>query len=251
MRAPAPLALAPLALAWALAGPATAQPVGPALKAALADPARPPADVAKDAARKPGEVLAFAGVRPGMKVADFIMGGGYFTRILAKAVGPTGKVYAYQPAEFIAFRAAYGDEQKAAAAPYANVVPISTGLASTRFPEPLDLIFTAQNYHDMHLKVVPAGAADLVLAGLMQQLKPGGTLLVIDHVANAGAADAPDALHRIDPAVMRAEIEKAGFRFDGESSLLRNPADPHTSLVFAPDIRGRTDQVVYRFRKPA
>ncbi len=244
-------AFAPFALVLTLALPAAAQPVGPALKAAIADPGRPATDVAKDAARKPGEVLAFAGVRPGMKVADFIMGGGYFTRILAKAVGPTGKVYAYQPAEFIAFRPAYGEEQKAAAAPYANVVPISTGMAATQFPEPLDLIFTAQNYHDMHLKAVPAGAAELILAGLMQQLKPGGTLLVIDHVANADAADAPNLLHRIDPAVMRAEVERAGFRFDGESSLLRNPADPHTSLVFAPDIRGRTDQVVYRFKKPA
>lgn len=238
------------ALALSLAEPAAAQAPSPALKAAVADAARPEADRAKDAARKPAEVLAFAGVKPGMKVADFIMGGGYFTRILAKAVGPGGKVYAYQPAEFIAFRAAYADEQKAASAPYANVVPLSDSLATVSFPEPLDLVFTAQNYHDMHLKAVPAGAADLILAGLRAKLKPGGTLLVIDHVASAGAADAPDTLHRIDPAVMRAEIERAGFVFDGETSLLRNPADPHTDLVFSPAIRGKTDQVAYRFKAP-
>ena len=237
------------ALALVLAAPALAQAPSPAIRAAVADAGRPDTDKAKDATRKPAEVLAFAGVKPGMKVADFIMGGGYFTRILAKAVGPNGKVYAYQPAEFIAFRAAYAEEQKTASAPYANVVPLSGSLATLKFPEPLDLVFTAQNYHDMHLKAVPAGSAQLILAGLKATLKPGGTLLVIDHVANAGAADAPDTLHRIDPAAMRAEIEAAGFKFDGESSILRNPADPHTDLVFKPTIRGQTDQVLYRFKK--
>lgn len=238
-------------LALMVAAPALAQAPSASLKAAIADPGRPAADVAKDAARKPAEILAFAGVKPGQKVADFIMGGGYFTRILAKAVGPTGKVYAYQPAEFIAFRAAYGDEQKAASAPYPNVVPLSDSLATLRFAEPLDLVFTSQNYHDMHLKAVPAGSAELILAGLKASLKPGGTLLVIDHVANPGVLDAPDTLHRIDPAVMRAEIEKAGFKFDGESTLLRNAEDPHTALVFSPAIRGKTDQVIYRFKKVA
>jgi predicted methyltransferase len=238
------------ALALVLAAPAFAQAPSAAIKAAVADAGRPDADKAKDAARKPAEVLAFAGVKPGMKVADFIMGGGYFTRILAKAVGPTGKVYAYQPAEFIAFRAAYADEQKAAAAPYSNVAPLSDSMATVKFAEPLDLVFTAQNYHDMHLKAVPAGAAELILAGLKATLKPGGTLLVIDHVAEPGKADAPDTLHRIDPAVIKAEIEKAGFIFDGESPLLRNPEDPHTALVFSPAIRGKTDQVIYRFKAP-
>src|SRR3569833_1626943 len=98
--------------AVAVAGAAMAA-VPAFLSAALADKARPAADVARDAARKPAELLAFAEVKPGQKVADFMMGGGYFTRILVAAVGLTGKVYAYQSAEFIKFRAAYGTEQQA------------------------------------------------------------------------------------------------------------------------------------------
>ena len=244
-----PAAVCGLALALA-ATAAAAQAPSPAIRAALADPGRPAADTAKDAARHPGELLAFAGVKPGQRVADFIMGGGYFTRILAKAVGPNGRVYAYQPAEFIKFRPAYGDEQKAASAPYANVTPLSPPVGALAFPEPLDLILTSQNYHDLHLKAFGPGAAAAADGRLFTALKPGGVLLVIDHVAEPGAADAPDRLHRIDPALIRSELEAAGFRFDGESALLRNPADPHTVLVFDPAIRGRTDQVVYRFRKP-
>ena len=61
---------------------------------------------------------------------------------------------------------------------------------------------------------------------------------------------APDTLHRIDPAAARKEIEAAGFRFEGELPVLRNPADPHTAKVFDPSIRGKTDQFVYKFRKP-
>ena len=118
-----------LALAAPLA--AQAQSVPPTIQTALADSARPAADKERDATRHPGELLAFAGVKPGDKVADFIMGGGYFTRILAKAVGDKGHVYAYQPAEFIQFRAAYGDEQKAAVAGYANVTPLSDSLGVT------------------------------------------------------------------------------------------------------------------------
>ncbi len=237
-------------LALAAASAASAQTPSPAIRAALADPGRPAADSAKDVARHTGEVLAYAGVKPGAKVADFIMGGGYLTRVLAKAVGPNGRVYAYQPAEFIKFRPAYGEEQKAASSPYADVTPLSQPLGEVSFPEPLDVIITVQNYHDMHLKAFGPTAAARADAALFTSLKPGGTLLVIDHVAEPGAVDAPDTLHRIDPAVIRQELTAAGFRFDGELNLLRNKDDPHTLIVFNPAIRGHTDQVVYRFRKP-
>lgn len=238
-----------LALAAPLA--AGAQTVPAPIAAALADPGRPAADKERDAARHPGELLAFAGIKPGDKVADFIMGGGYFTRILAKTVGDKGRVYAYQPAEFIAFRAAYADEQKAATAGYANVTPLSDSLATVKFAEPLDAIVTVQNWHDLHLKMSPPGFAASMAKRLYDNLEPGGVLLVVDHVAAADPGFAvPDKLHRIDPAAARAEIESAGFKFDGSLPILANPADPHTALVFDPSIRGKTDQFVYRFRKP-
>lgn len=238
-----------LALAAPLA--AQGQTVPAPIQTALADPGRPAADKERDAARHPGELLAFAGVKPGDKVADFIMGGGYFTRILAKTVGDKGHVYAYQPAEFIQYRAAYADEQKAAVAGYANVTPLSDSLGSVKFAEPLDAIVTVQNWHDLHLKASPPGFAASMAKRLYDDLKPGGVLLVVDHVAAADPGFAvPDKLHRIDPAAARAEIESAGFKFDGSLPILANSADPHTALVFDPTIRGKTDQFVYRFRKP-
>jgi predicted methyltransferase len=237
----------------ALAAPfaAQAQTVSAPIQTALADAARPAADKERDAARHPGEILAFAGVKPGDKVADFVMGGGYWTRILAKTVGATGHVYAYQPEEFIKFKASYADEQKAAVAGYPNTTASSESLAAVSFPEPLDAIVTVQNWHDMHLKFAPPGFSDVLAKKLYDSLKPGGVFLVVDHVANADPGfAAPQTLHRIDPAAARAEIEKAGFKFEGSLPLLANAADPHTASVFDPSIRGKTDQFVFKFRKP-
>lgn len=243
------LALAPLALLLAI--PALAQSPAQVVEKALADPSRPAEDRARDEGRKTAPLLAFAGVKPGMTVADFIMGGGYWTRVLAGVVGPKGKVYAYQPAEFIAYRAAYGTEQDAAVAGRANVVAKRESMGAIAFPEKLDVIMTSQNWHDLHLNFAPEGTAGATAKRLFDALKPGGVLLVIDHAAVAGAPrTVADTLHRIDPARARAEIEAAGFRFDGESALLRRPDDPRTQLVFDPAIRGKTDQFVYRFRKP-
>lgn len=229
----------------------TTAAVPAAITAALADPGRPAADVERDAVRHPGELLAFAGIKPGMKVADVMMGGGYFTRILAGVVGPQGKVYGYQPAEFISFRPAYVDEQKAVVAAYPAVAPLDMALAEIAFPEKLDAIITVQNYHDLHLTDSPADLASTVVRRLYDALKPGGVLLVVDHVAGADPGfTLPAKLHRIDPAAARAEIEKAGFRFVGESKLFAHPDDPHDKNVFDPAIRGKTDQFAYLFRKP-
>ncbi len=239
-----------LALAAPLA--ASAQAVSPAIAVALADPSRPADQTARDAARKPGELLAFAAIEPGDKVADFIMGGGYWTRILSPLVGPSGHVYAYQPTEFIAFRPAYGDEQKAGVTGLANATPVTLPVGQVAFPEPLDAIVTVNNYHDLHLKMAPPGAAAYIAGRLFAALKPGGVLLLVDHVADADPDFAvPEKLHRIDPAAARKEIESVGFKFEAESQLLRNPADPHTANVFDPAIRGKTDQFTLRLRKPA
>jgi len=116
---------------------------------------------------------------------------------------------------------------------------------------PLDLIWTSQNYHDLHLTQVHVDPVALDKVWFAA-LKPGGTLIVSDHVALPGApvTATADALHRIDPAAARKEIESAGFVFDGESQALRNPSDPHTANVFDPAIKGMTDQFAFRFKKP-
>lgn len=242
-----------LALALMLtATPLAAQQIpAPDTAAALADPARPEADRARDAARHPAELLAFAGVQPGQTVGDFVMGGGYLTRILAGAVGPEGKVYAFQPAEFIAFREQYGKDQQAVAAAYANVDAVAGPFAAPAFPEPLDLIVTVQNFHDLYLKPFPEGTGDQASAALFAALKPGGALVVVDHSAAAGSGTTlSDSLHRIDKDAVVAALTRAGFTLEAESDLYKRADDPLTANVFDPAIRGRTDQFTLRFRKP-
>lgn len=243
-------AAAALAIGLGGASAVAAAPKVPAnIAQALADKARPEAEVKRDAARHPGELLAWAGVKSGDKVVDFIMGGGYFTRILSAAVGPKGHVWAFQPTEFIQYRAAYGEEQKTVAGAYSNVTPITASFGELKLPDGMDLVLTVQNYHDLHLKPFPADNAAKLNAEIFRALKHGGSYIVVDHVGPAGP-DTPDKLHRIDPAQVRKEVEAAGFRFVGESALLRNKDDPHTANVFDPSIRGRTDQFAFKFRKP-
>jgi len=242
--------LALTAGALVMASAASAAP--PAnVTAALADPARPAEDVARDATRKPADLLALMNVKPGAKVADFVIGGGYFTRILSAAVGPTGHVYAYQPAEFIAFQASYGENLKKVAGAYKNVTPLDASFQALDLPDGLDAIITVQNYHDLYLKPFPAGTAAKVDAELFKSLKPGGVFLVVDHQAVAGSGtSAADSLHRIDPEAVKKDLAAAGFKFESESKLLANPADPHTASVFDASIRGKTDQFILVFRKP-
>ena len=219
--------------------------------AALADPQRPQADRDRDSARRPADILAFARIEPGEKVGDYIMGGGYWTRILSNAVGPTGKVYAFQPDEFIGFRPAYGDEQNAAASGRANVVALRGAVVAPPFPEPLDTIVTVQNLHDLYLGAFPQGTGPKAIAALFKALKPGGTLLVVDHSALPGAGvAAANSLHRMDLQAAIAALTAAGFTVEAESDIYARPADPRTANVFDPAIRGKTDQFVLRLRKP-
>jgi len=236
-------------LALSVSGAAFAQ-VPANIAKAVADPSRPAADSARDAARHPGEILALAGVKSGDTVVDYIMGGGYFTRLLSAAVGPKGTVYAFQPAEFIKFKAQYGEDQKTVAAALPNVKPLSGPMVGLELPAGADVVVTVQNYHDQHLKPFPVDTAAKANAAIFKALKPGGVFLVIDHAALAGATTAPDALHRIDIAQVKSEVEAAGFKLEAESPILANPADPHTALVFDPAIRGKTDQFILKFRKP-
>lgn len=240
-----------IAAALATTAPVVSAQTAPAYDAALASPIRTNEDRARDVARHAADTLAFAEVKPGQKIGDMIIGGGYFTRLLSAAVGPEGHVTAWQPAEFIGFEASYGEALTAAAA-LDNADGVNSPIGAPQWPAGLDLIFTAQNYHDLHLKPFAADTAARVNAAAYRAMKPGGLYVIIDHDAAAGAGqDAPDSLHRIEVDQVKREVEAAGFVLDGSSDLLARPDDPRTANVFDPSIRGKTSQFMLRFRKPA
>lgn len=227
-----------------------AQSPGDAIAAAVADAARPAEDKARDADRKPAEMLAFAEVKPGQVVGDFLPGGGYFTRIFAKAVGGDGKVFA-----IISEGQAKAEKPPAvnaiAADPaYGNIEVVAADFQTLVLPQKADMIWTSQNYHDLHQSRLNLDVA-AVNKAIFEALKPGGLYLVLDHAAPAGTpVTSADSLHRIDPAIVRRELEAAGFVFVGESDALRNPKDDYAKIIFDPAVRGHTDQFVYKFRKP-
>ena len=246
--------LAKLLLAASALGLAACATAAPAISTAqaISDTRRPVEDVALDVQRQGAAVLDLAGIQPGWKVADIMQGAGYFTRLFIAKTGPTGKVYAWSPDAFMKAKPAlYDDSLNVLQRAYPDqIVTMRSSFDDLVFPEKLDMIFTSQNYHDLHMKVFPAGLAAEMNTKVFDALKPGGIYVVVDHVANPDTANAPDTVHRIDPAVLRKEIEAAGFKFDGESAALRKPADDHALMVMNPAIRGKTDQIIYRFRKP-
>ena len=228
-----------------------AAPIPGYVASAVADSHRPDADTKRDAARKPADVLAFSGVKPGDKVFELLPGGGYFTRLFSKAVGPGGHVYAVNPTVNPETGAAVPPLAITTDPAYPNVSQVPLTLSGLTAPEPVDIIFTAQNYHDFHLARFKADVVAFDRA-LFAALKPGGLLVIEDHAAEPGSGlRDPDKLHRIDEAVVKQEVESAGFVLVDETNVLRNPADPHTLIVFDPSIRGHTDQFVLKFRKPA
>ena len=240
-----------LGLLLALAVPMTAPASAQTIASAVADPARPATDRDRDAERKPAEMLAFAGVKPGMVVVDLMPGGGYFTRLFSDAVGPSGRVIALVPDEVLkrSDRALTTINAVAAEPGRSNVTVQHNPLMASEPNNVADIIWTSQNYHDFH----GMPGVDMVAFNklMFRMLRPGGTYVVLDHAAAPGSgATHTNDLHRIDPATVRSEAEAAGFIFDGESKAVANPADPHTAKVFDPSIRGHTDQFVYRFRKP-
>jgi predicted methyltransferase len=226
-----------------------------ALEAALADPARKDQREAADARRKPGPLIALAGIKPGDKVLDLIPGSGYWTRIFSKIVGPHGKVYAVWPQSYARFAMGNVQDMKKLSADkyYGNIVTDVQPSAVLNAPEPLDVVWTSQNYHDYPDEYMGKDAdPDALNRAVFKILKPGGTYMIIDHMAKAGRGMADtEKLHRIDPAVLKADFQRAGFVLEAESDLLRNPADDHSLLVFDEKIRGKTDRAVFRFRKPS
>jgi predicted methyltransferase len=229
-------------LALALTGAARAGgPIPLNISAAVADAGRPAIDRYRDDRRKPAETVAFAGVRPGMTIAELIPGNGYYTRILSKAVGPKGRVYTLPFSEPRA-----GMSRSIAADPaYANVTLLAGSPASLGVPGPVDLVWTTQNYHDIRQ------GRDLLNKAVFDALKPGGTYFIVDHSAQPGADESVLlSLHRIDEAIVKREVLAAGFVLEAESDLLRNPDDKRTQMVFDRQVNRHTDQFVLKFRKP-
>ncbi|HEY3948665.1 methyltransferase [Phenylobacterium sp.] len=266
-------ALALAAVALTTAG-ACAQPPGSASPgnaaparttgAGAGAPQRPPFDVHApidpsrgDALHNPSvyhtaEVLKFVGVKPGWKMADIFPG--RFATAFGKAVGPSGKVYGFTPDEIVKVHPGIADLKVARAKDpaWANVTALTSPMNDMALPSGLDAVFIRQNYHDLHVRFMGPADVPAFNRKVYAALKPGGVFIIIDHVAPAGVDEttAVNRLHRINPADVRAEVEAAGFKFDGESKALAEPADDHTHMVLETSVLGKTDQFMYRFRKP-
>jgi predicted methyltransferase len=225
------------------------------LDKAVATPTRPADAVALDAGRKPAEILAFVGLKPGMAAADIMTGSGYWAEIIANAVGPKGKVTAYEPAQFYNSP----DEQKV----WKALTERRKDIDFVRYPfegfaageRRFDFVIINLSYHDLYWESakygIPRTDPQAFLQSLFVAVKPGGVVGIVDHVGPAGDTRAiVEKLHRIDPAVVKADFKAAGFILEAESPLLANPADDHQKQVFDPAIRGKTDRFVFRFRKP-
>ncbi len=218
----------------------------------LASGTRSIEDKARDAGRRPAQVVTFMGIESGMTVMDLLAAGGYYTEVLAEAVGPDGVVYA-QNIDFV-LKMRDGINDKALSARLANGRLPNVKRLDREFddlglaPESVDVVFTALNLHDIIDGRGPE-ATTAVLAAVHEVLVPGGILAVIDHAGDPGKDALNKKLHRIDEARVTEAIEAAGFAIEARSGVLRNVDDDRTTMVFAPSIRGRTDRFVLRARK--
>ncbi|HEY7673479.1 MAG TPA: methyltransferase [Gammaproteobacteria bacterium] len=217
------------------------------MRAALASPERAAENKARDADRKPIESIQFFDIETGDTVVELVAAGGWFTEVLSAAVGPTGKVYASNPPFLV-----QGEAEQALHARLGNVQAVHAPLAEAGVVGVGDAALIALNLHDVYNGYGGNPGGEAVAVGFLQSvfaaLKPGGVLGVIDHVGIAGQDNA--ALHRMLPQQARDALTKAGFTIEAESSMLANPADDHTKIVFDPAVRGHTDQFVFRARKP-
>lgn len=243
---------------------ATAQTASPpaaansaAIAAAIASTERMSGDAEEDAWRQPQAILEFLGTRPGMRVVDYFAGPGYFSELLARALGPAGSVVVYNNpgyAQFSGEKLVKRFENNRL--PNAQVLTTPTNELKLD-ANSLDAVLFVMSYHDLYWQPkeapAPFGNPAQITADLFAALKPGGVVVVVDHAANAGGDTAKivDTLHRIDPEVVKADFAKAGFTFDAESNALRHPNDDRSKLVFDEAVRHKTDQFMFRFRKPA
>lgn len=203
---------------------------------------------APDPAWRVPEILKFMKIKPGDKVADIV--GGRLTASLARAVGQHGKVYAVETAEVVKVHPEVLTMMRGLSAQAPNVI-VSADPVVTPLAKGLDIVFIRQNYHDLYDQFMGPADVPAFNRAVYAALKPGGVFVILDHAAVAGSGTAAtETLHRIDPARVKADMRAAGFKFDGQSAILANPADDHSKNVFDPAIRGHTDQFLFRFRKP-
>jgi predicted methyltransferase len=205
---------------------------------------------------KLSELIRFARVNAGATVIDVYPGDGDWTRLFSDVVGPKGRVYSFVPAEVAHFKNdPVGRMRTLAEEPgRENVEAVSADLvAMPEATQAADVLWLHLFYHDLHTELIRARGATAARfnRAVYERLKPGGSYVIVDHAAAAGAGtrDA-QSLHRIEPASVRAEVEAAGFVLDAESTLLANKDDPHAIKVFDPSIKGKTDRFAYRFVKP-
>ena len=217
---------------------------------------RPDSAKMLDVVRKPVEVLQFLGLERGDRALDLFGSGSYYGRIMARAVGPEGLVDAWEAANFAGHKSRKNWQEIEAANPNLKLIVSPANriqLAESKY----DFVMFNLNYHDLYWESseykFPLMDPKPFVRAVFNSMKPGAVLGVIDHIANPGGdvRKVAQNLHRIDPARLRADFEAAGFVFEAESTVLRNPADDHSKNVFDESIRFRTDQLVYRFRKPA
>jgi predicted methyltransferase len=224
--------------------------------AAVASPARNERLRAMDEGRRPAEVLAWSGIAPGMDVADLMPGLGYWSEMMADVVGTEGSVAALEPQEF------YNEEP--VTAHWAALMERSPQIVRLRYrfdlfsypAESLDFALINNSYHDLYWEseryAIPHTDPNVFVAALYGAMRPGGQVVVIDHAGHGADVRAlVDAMHRIDPATVRADFERAGFVLVDESDLLHNPADDHSLDVFDDAIAGHTDRFMLKFERPA
>jgi predicted methyltransferase len=251
------IVLAAGAAALLMGGAALAQPnihdpkPSAAVTAAAADPGRPATDTARDENRKPAQVIAVSGLKAGDTVAELGSGGGYYTRILSKVVGPKGKVVAVVNGPGLVARPTSADAIKALAAADPTVTVVvddyATLAALAALPKKVDMIWTTDNYHDFH-NAMDTAAFD---KAVFNALRPGGIFFVEDHAAAPGAGvTVTRSLHRIEPAVVQAEATAAGFKLVRTSDVLAHPEDDHLKQNAETSIRGHTDRFIMVFQKP-
>lgn len=246
------IVLAALALLASQPAPAAETPAH--IAAAVAAPERSDQDRERDARDRPAEVMTFAGVRPGMAIADVFGGGGYWAELLARAAGAEGQVTLVNNAPYLEFsredlKARFADDRLPGVT-RRTIETCDMKLAKAGY----DLILIVMSYHDLYYVDEaggwPAIDAGLFLDQLHAALKPGGSLLIIDHAAGAGTGNSgAGEIHRIEEAFAKRDIESHGFRLEKTWDGYRNPADDLSKLVFDPGIRGKTDRFTHLYRR--